>query len=142
MTAKNPSVRRAADRQLMARKIFAILSAAGRVAILDDYFGPRSIAVDFAHNGGLAVTVTFEADDPQDICGQFCLAWHISGGFDASGAWADPCSQISAAFGAAMRASVNPHHRRKCTAFAIGFDDLCAKLTSAVSMLHDGTAYV
>jgi hypothetical protein len=136
------TVSRAKDREAMAktvREIFA-LSPDSDIELRDGYLSKRSIAIEFRHHLGLAVTVEFDGDSQQDRAGQFCLAWHISGKFVAE-TYTRPESKISEAFGVAMRSTVNQYHHAKCTAFADGFEDLCSKLRAAVAMLNDGTAY-
>jgi hypothetical protein len=136
------TVTRAQDREAMARIVREIFAAAPdcNVETRPGYLGERSIAVEFRHARGLAVTVEFDGDSHLDRAGEFCMAWHISGAF-VDDVYVPAEAQISDAFGAAMRSTVNPYHHRKCTAFGEGFDDLCSKLRTAISMLLYNTAY-
>lgn len=130
---KQLSAARAKDRELMANAVEAVMRLCpGGSVDRPDPLGERSVAVSFRCPHGLAVTVEFDGDSPQDRKGEFCMAWHVSVNSDMA---------YSEAFGAAMGASVNQYHHRKCTAFAYGFQDLCEKLVKAVTMISDGTAY-
>lgn len=124
-------VTREKDRRAMLQIVKAILAQCPDARMLDtDYCGPRECGVQFEHEDGLHVTVEFDGDSRLDREGNFCLAWNTRGK-----------AKISEAFGSSQRASVNPHHHGKCTAFANGFDDLCAMLVRAVHMFRSKTAY-
>jgi hypothetical protein len=127
------SVTKAADRKAMAEIVRNILHEANGSKVQDyEFCGPRETGVEFEHLAGLSVTITLDGDDRQDREGTFCMAWHMS---------TRSPERISDAFGIAMQAPVNQFHHCKCTAFAEGFEDLCAKLRMAVTMLNDGRAY-
>jgi hypothetical protein len=130
-----------ADRLVMADKIYEILSACQSAETKHiRWAGKRAVAVSFRHDNGMAVTVEFDGDSAQDREGVFCMAWHVSGWYEGETYISHENTQYSEGFGLAMNCSVNPFHRRKCTAFAYGFDDLCRKLTRAVEMFNDGSA--
>lgn len=129
------TVTKAADRVAMAREVRNTLAACKDIARLEivDGFGARSVRVEFAHSGGISVNVEFDGDDNMDRRDDFCMAWHMTGNRDAG---------MTYAFGRAAGGEVNPHHRRKCTAFAEGFDDLCVKLSRVIAALNSGQAYL
>lgn len=126
-------VTRASDREAMAQRIEKIALALGAACKRGEYPGPREIAVDITAAQGLGVTVSFDGDSGLDREGHFCLAWHIDHEHD---------TRLTEAFGESQRASVNPHHRAKCTAFGEGFADLQAKLSKGLMLAKSGEAFL
>lgn len=131
MQTKPLSVKRTADRTRMALHAQELILACGATFERSeggDYPGPRCVQLKVRAPGGLCVTVEFDGDSCQpDV---YVLSWHIDIGSDA---------QLSnAVFGGA----VNPHHLRKATYIASGFEDLCAKLKSGLQKAADGSAYL
>lgn len=63
--------------------------------------------------------------------GIFCMPWCIWSG-DA---------KLSDDFAATAGSSVNPFHRRKCTAFGYGWPDLCRRLRACLELVNNGKAF-
>ena len=92
---------------------------------------PRCIRLDIEARG-VGVGVEFDGDSYLDRSGKFCLAWHTLSGSSV---------KLSPRFGWVARASVNPHHFGKCTAFAYGFDDLLSQLRDCLLCIQSGAAF-
>lgn len=128
-------VTRGGDRDFLSQVVRNILSNCNDINFLevDHVSKRRAIQVDFQHNGGIALAFELDADDEQDVAGHFCLAWHIASTGDA---------KIGDAFGLATGGEVNPHHRRKVTAFSNNVRDLMVRLARCVICINEGKAYM
>lgn len=62
----------------------------------------------------------------------FCMPWCTAFGSNA---------RFSNEFEAIMEAPVNRIHESKCTAFAVGFDELLERLEAAFDAIADGSAF-
>jgi hypothetical protein len=126
------NVARKADREAMAKAIEVLAVELGVECKRDEIMTQgREIHLRLKLPGGLECGLELDGDSGQNQEGTFCMPWCVWGS-DA---------QLSEAFGAAMRSSVNPYHRRKCTAFAYGWDDFLAKLRVGITMTTNGEAY-
>jgi hypothetical protein len=125
------SAAKAADRERMAQAVEALADELG-VAHEREGHNSREICVK-TELRGVGVWLTFDGDDSQDKRGEFCLAWCMN--YKSEG-------RLTDAFGILQRASVNPHHRRKCTAFAEGFDDLLVNLRKGWECINSGDAFI
>jgi hypothetical protein len=122
------SEKRAGDREKMAKAIAELVVECGATFEREDYPERREIYLRVTAPGGLQVLVDFDGRSPQmDV---HVLSWHMA--FDSTKRLND------ATFGG----NVNPHHNRKATYIAHGFDELCAKLKSGLLMAKNGTAYL
>ncbi len=92
------------------------------------YPGPRCMQLSLQGPGGLCVTVSLDGDTT--LKDSFLLSWHMA---------LDSRNELDAAtFGG----GVNPHHRRKATHLAQGFEDLLARLARGFELAASGKAYV
>jgi len=129
------SVTRAADREAMARRIEEIAADEGAQCERDDCVGKREIVLRITAARNLQVHITLDGDSAQDRSGTFCLPWCIH--------WsAEEVIKLSDAFGECQQSEVNRFHRRKCTAFADGFNILQEKLCKGLMMAKDGSAFL
>jgi hypothetical protein len=127
------NVAKASDRQLMAATIENIAREHGaQCERSEGLWSPRETTLDLSLNS-LCISISLDGTNAQDRAGDFCLPWCVSVDSDA---------KLSEAFGNAMRASVNPHHRRKCTTFAAGWPDLCEKLRAGLTLAQTGGAFL
>lgn len=124
------SERRAADRTEMAKGVMALVAACGATATQAcgaDYLGPHTVGISITTPRGLCLTVDFEGDSWQpDV---YVMSWHMA--FDAVDTLED------ATFGG----SVNPHHFRKATYVAYGYEDLCKQLKKGLDLAISGKAF-
>jgi hypothetical protein len=123
------SARRKSDREKMAALVAELARAHGaQCALQHDDSSPRAHAT-YAYitaARGLSVRVAFEAKPPTP--GAYVLSWHMNG--------ADASLLAAGAF-----ASVNPHHFRKATDIAYGFDALCEVLALRLEAARSGRAF-
>lgn len=122
--------RRKADREQMAAMVEELCTQHGVECHRSEFRSPREICLDMECEG-FGVSVDFDGDNCAQLLDNYCLPWHGLAGEN----------RLSSAFGAAQCAEVNPFHRRKCTAFARGIDDLLRKLALGFEMLKDGRAF-
>lgn len=124
---------RAKDREFMAKAVEAIAAEFGVECKRNEVLtSRRAIYLEIKAQRGLEIGIGFDGDSGQDRDGLFCLPWCI---------WGDGDARLSYEFGRVAGAEVNPNHRRKCTAFAGGFADLCAKLRAGLELARDGGAF-
>lgn len=118
----------AADRSAMAKQVIQIATDHGATAQYDEFTGPREIMVSIEAPGGLCISLDFDGASPQpDV---FVMSWHMD--------WRTSHKLNPTAF---APDSVNPHHHRKATDFAYGFDQLCELLALRLSHAATGAAY-
>lgn len=119
---------RSADRKTMADALVILATQRGWKSETEQ-LQPTELCVRLEGPRGLRVWIEFDGRSPQrDV---HCMPWHISHGG----------ARLSEAFGSAMGASVNPHHRAKCTTFAQGFDALYAAVEEGMIMADNGSAF-
>lgn len=119
--------RRKADRLKMADEIESIVRECGATCVRSDPapLSPRGIWLEIEGAGGLCVTVDLDGESVQpDI---HVVAWHVSGDSD---------SCLAASFG-----DVNPHHFRKATHVAYGFEALRQEVRRGLMAARDGSAF-
>lgn len=127
MSRKTLTVRRAADRKVMADALVRLAQAYG-AQVEREIDLPREIMLYVVGEQGLSVRISLDGDDP--LPDQHHLGWYIAYGSDA---------QFDAAtFGG----SVNPFHTRKAHVEADGFEDLCAKVTRGLKLAASGEAFL
>lgn len=123
-----------ADRERMATMIETLCISKGAqvVRIAEDLCGPKEIVLEISMPG-IGVTVDFDGSkgvsEDRDV---YCMPWTTvtHGG-----------ARMTDAFGRAVGASVNPHHRAKCMGFARGIDALLARLAAALDCIAQGQAF-
>ncbi len=127
MQKRELSVRRKADRAVMARKLEELARACGaRVEREIDL--PHEVMLYVVAARGLSVRIDLDANDP--LPDQHDLGWHI-------GHWSN--AQINAAvFGE----PVSSCHQRKANQSAHGFDDLCEKFARVLHLAARGEAFL
>lgn len=76
--------------------------------------------------GDAYVGVTIES-------GGFLVPWNVKSGVD---------KQFSPSFGLAVRAEVNPFHRRKCMGYETDFESLCDGIARALRCIAEGRAFL
>jgi len=131
MTRKPLSERRTPDRVKMAAAVEELISDHGCTFTRSEggtYPGPKCVQLRLTAPGGLELTVAFNGGSWQPNV--YVLSWHMS--------THSPKLLNEATFGG----SVNPHHKRKATYVAHGFDDLYQQLKKGLTMAQDGTAYL
>jgi hypothetical protein len=134
MTIVNPfaplTERRVFDRKKMAFLLQELIVGAGaRCSQEYGYLGNNKridLRVEAAR--GLQVTVTLNGNSVQPDT--YVLSWHMA---------ADSDAKLNEAF---FGGNVNPHHKRKATYIASGFDDLKAKLQRGLTLAANGNAFL
>ncbi len=119
--------RRKADREKMAEAVIFLAASFGCATSVEIY--NREIRVDI-ELGQARIGLDFDGDSAQPNV--FCMPWNTTLNSEA---------KFSDAFGRAVGASVNPHHRRKCMGFAEGFDSLLSCLRVALECVASGDAF-
>lgn len=85
--------------------------------------------------GPARVGVTFNGTASRATRDIYCLAWHMD--------YTAPDAQYAPAFSRSQRGSpTNQFHRRKCTAFAHGYDDLLDMLRAGLTLCLSGEAFM
>ena len=123
-----------ADRETMARMVERLCRDKGaRVTRLEaDERGPMEIVLNITM-GDARVTIDFDgAKGPGEGRDVYCMPWNTV---------QDSKARMTAAFGYAVGAAVNPHHRAKCTGFADGIDELISRLAEALNCIKAGSAF-
>lgn len=128
--------RRAADRATMAAATVALATEFGATVVRRDgkeggYPEARCIIVDI-ELGECRVGIEFDGGSFNTMPNVFCMPWNTLSRSKA---------RMTSAFGSAVKADVNPHHRAKCMGFAHGFDELLVRLRAALECIRDGAAY-
>jgi hypothetical protein len=122
------------DRETMARMVEDLCRRKGATVtrLGPDERGPAEVVLNITL-GEARVTVDFDGSkgrgEGRDV---YCMPWNTTLGSRA---------RMTSRFGHAVGASVNPHHRAKCTGFADGIDELLDRLESALDSIADGTAF-
>lgn len=130
--------RRKADRETMAKLVEAWAARNGWQSRRCEFARFHETRVEVWHSTGLACSIEFERYSAMPD--HYCMPWH----FRADG---EGYARLSDAFGkmqscnSGTNYTVNPYHRRKCTAFAPGIDALLDNLQLAADMAKDGTAF-
>lgn len=117
---------RAADREAMAKQLQLLIGECG--ATYEREAAQRAIFLHISAPGGLCLTMDLDGDSPQPNV--YLLSWHMSHTSERR--------LNDATFGG----NVNPHHRRKATYLAHGFEDLKVQLSRGLKMAADGSAYL
>lgn len=124
---------RKADRAKMAIEIELLAERMGWESDRCEYMPPGDIRVNMCGPKGLSVSIEFERRTTQ--VNLFCMPWH----FASSG---DRDAKLSDNFGRVQGSPFdNYHHRRKCTAFAAGIEELLTKLERAMELANNGEAF-
>lgn len=118
--------RRKADRLEMARRLEAVAAQHGACAeSVAARWGARCVTVDIQAGQGLRVSVDLDGESLQpDV---HVIPWCIGAGSNA---------RLAPSFG-----DVNPHHRRKATHVAYGWDALAAEIERGLAAAADGSAF-
>jgi len=122
------------DRETMAAMVEDLCRRKGAtVARADpDERGPAEIVLNIVM-GEARVTVDFDGSKgPNEGRDVYCMPWNIV---------LDSRARMTPRFGHAVGASVNPHHRAKCTGFADGIDELIDRLGAALDCIAAGQAF-
>jgi hypothetical protein len=123
-----------ADRERMAAMVVELCEARGATVERQapDLGHPREVVLSVQLGEG-RVTVDFDgtkgAAEDRDV---YCMPWNTVHGSDA---------RMTDAFGKAVGAEVNPHHRAKCMGFACGIDELLLRLGAALDCIRQGRAF-
>lgn len=97
-----------------------------------DERGPMELVLHIVMGQG-RVTVDFDGSKgPREGRDVYCMPWNTV---------MDSGARMTPAFGHAVGASVNPHHRAKCTGFADGIDELLDRLEAAFDCIASGRAF-
>lgn len=123
--------RRKADRGTMARMVEDLCAEHGVKCERGRYEGPREIKLEI-ESGGICVGISFDGDNCTQLLDNYCLAWHMHYECDR---------RMSRRFGSSQCSDVNPFHRRKCTAFARGVDQLLKQIADAFKLIESGDAF-
>jgi hypothetical protein len=128
---KSLTVTLQSDRSLMAATLVNLVKDCGASCAVnskDTPHGLRETVVSIRTPAGLGVNVSLDGDSCQpDV---HVLSWHMALNSDAR--------LNEATFGG----NVNPHHQRKATFVAYGFDELCTELQRGLTLAQDGTAFL
>lgn len=123
--------RKKADRETMAQMVEALCAKHGATCSRDKIHDPRRIRLLIACEG-VTVHPDFDGDNCVELLDNYCLTWCVEHASD---------KRLSRQFGVSQGAEVNPFHRRKCTAFARGIDQLLQQLGDAFELLKNGSAF-
>ncbi len=127
---------RKADRESMASEVEQLAAKYGWQFYRCQYVNPsESLRVHLIGPRGLACSIEFERRS--GMTDNYCMPWH----FDVKPSNYDPDVRLTEQFGRFQGSSVNPYHRRKCTAFAAGIDTLLDKLQVAMEMANGISTY-
>lgn len=123
-----------ADRETMAQAVEALCERKDVQCRRGDpeVYGPKVIAIEMEWDDA-RLGVDFDGSKgPGEDRDVFCMPWCIAHGSEAT---------FSDAFGLIMESPVNQIHRRKCTAFAYGFDQFMARMEAAFDAIASGAAF-
>ena len=132
------SVKRKADRALMAKKLTDIGRVYGAIPEVSEEGScsatRRYTHVKIKHPSGLCAMVALDgASANHSFHGEtFVLSWYLR---------SPSAYHLSDLFAIAISGTVNPYHRLKATAIAYGFSMLCTKLNAGLQAITDGTAF-
>ena len=125
---------RKSDRETMAVMVEDLCRRKGAAVsrLGPDERGPAEVVLQIVM-GDARVTVDFDgskgAGEGRDV---YCMPWNTV---------LDSRARMTPQFGHAVGASVNPHHRAKCTGFADGIDELIDRLGAAFDCIAQGRAF-
>ncbi len=128
-----------ADRETMISMVEGLARSKGAtVSRVDPHMaGPKEVAVEIVLGKG-RVTIDFDgAKGPYEDRDVYCMPWCSVPEPDVD----TDRARMTARFGYAVGATVNPHHRAKCTGFAMGIDELMARLERAFDCILAGDAF-
>jgi hypothetical protein len=128
MTKKPLSVLQSDDREIMAKRVEAIVAASGALSMrrMDDSWKPRCISLQIAAPGGLTARLSLDGEAGRLHALHF-LHWDME---------SDSRNRLSPVFG-----GVNAHHFCKATHVAYSFDALCEQLELSLRLAATGEAY-
>lgn len=117
--------RRAADRIKLAAIVKAVCDkhSATCELLTEGRMIRCEIALDAVRAG-----IEFDGDAERQLLDYYCVPWNSD-------------KRLAPAFAAVADASVNPHHRMKCTAFCAGADRLERNLDAVLALIASGEAF-
>lgn len=117
--------RRAADRIKLAAIVKAVCDKHGATCEL--LTEGRMIRCEIALDG-VRAGIEFDGEACARLRDNYCVPWNSD-------------KRLAPAFAAVADASVNPHHRMKCTAFYAGAARLERNLDAALALIASGEAF-
>lgn len=117
--------RRAADRIKLAAIVKAVCDKHGATCEL--LTEGRMIRCEIALDG-VRAGIEFDGDAQAALLDNYCVPWNSD-------------KRLSYEFEITAGASVNPHHRMKCTAFYAGAERLERSLDAVLAMIASGEAF-
>lgn len=130
--------RRKADRETMVKLIQLWAFRNGWNWHRCEYARPHEVRIEVWHSSGLACSIEFERFSAMPD--HYCVPWHFRADGEGYKRLSDSFAKMQSLH-SGTNCSVNPYHRRKCTAFAPGIDALLDNLQLAADMAKDGTAF-
>lgn len=122
-------MKRKADREAAAKLLVELATSLGAEASYKAApLGDRCLWV-LIHAAPAHVTITLDGEGSAG----FLTPWNIDFASEA---------QFSPAFGYAVRAEVNPYHRRKCMGYARSLTELVTDLERALTCINDKEAFL
>ena len=123
-------MKRKADREAAAKLLVELATSLGAEASYEaaPLGGGKSLWVRI-HAAPAHVTISLDGEASPG----FLTPWNIDFNSDA---------QFSPAFGSAVRAEVNPYHKRKCMGYAATLTELVADLERALTCINDKEAFL
>jgi hypothetical protein len=120
---------RKADREAMAAMVEKLCAEMG--AKVERHEHDREIRLEIELGQG-RVGIEFDGSTFNTNRDCYCMPWNTF--------W-DSEAKMTDAFGCAVGASVNPHHRAKCMGFADGIESLLLRLRAAMECINRGEAF-
>lgn len=123
-----------ADREAMATMVEDLCRSRGASVSRRpvDERGPKEVVLDIVIDQA-CITIDFDGSkgkhEDRDV---YCMPWNTIPRSSA---------RMTPAFGVAVGATVNPHHRAKCMGFACGIDELLDRLGRALDCIVEGRAF-
>lgn len=117
--------RRAADRIKLAAIVKTVCDKHGATCEL--LTEGRMIRCEIALDG-VRAGIEFDCDAERELLDRYCVPWNSD-------------KRLAPAFAAVADASVNPHHRMKCTAFYAGAERLERNLDAVLALIASGEAF-
>lgn len=117
--------RRAADRVKLSAIVKAVCDKHGATCEL--LTEGRLIRCEIALDG-VRAGIKFDGDSCASLLDNYCVPWNSD-------------KRLSPAFAVVADASVNPHHRVKCTAFYAGAERLERNLGAVLALIASGEAF-
>lgn len=125
LTERRAADRRAADRIKLAAIVKAVCDKHGATCEL--LTEGRMIRCEIAIRG-VSAGIEFDGGADAALLDNYCVPWNSD-------------KRLSYGFEAAAGTSVNPHHRRKCTAFCHGSQALESHLNKVLGLIAVGMAF-